>query len=278
MPFTLRFRTMLISLLAVIAAVWLSLCVVLYLFQDQLIFQPTRMLTASPDAIGLEYEDVTLRSTEDIRLHGWYIPANAARGVVLFLHGNAGNIAHRLATLELLHQVGLSTFIIDYRGYGDSEGKPSERGTYADAESAWNYLTMERGIKSDNIVIFGRSLGGAVAAWLATRVKPGGVILESTFTSLEQMAQEHYPYVPVSLLLRHKYPVRDYLPAINAPLLLIHSENDEIVSFSHAKTLYSAASGARELKIIHGTHNDAFMSTGDDYIDLWKNFTSRILN
>lgn len=269
---------MLISLLVIITAVWFSLCAILYLFQNQLIFQPTRTLTASPETIGLDYENVTLYSSDDMRLHGWHIPASASRGVVLFLHGNAGNISHRLETLEMLHRIGLSTFIIDYRGYGGSEGRPSEQGTYADAESAWNYLTMERGIKPDDIVIFGRSLGGAVAAWLAARVKPAGVILESTFISLGTMAQKYYPYIPVSLLLRHEYPVRDHVAAINAPLLLIHSEHDEIVPFSHAKALYSAASAPRELKIINGGHNEGFLSTGDDYIDLWKSFTRDVLN
>ncbi|MCS3902771.1 fermentation-respiration switch protein FrsA (DUF1100 family) [Methylohalomonas lacus] len=278
MPLLSRVKHALVSLCVILALTWLGFCLILYLFQERLIFQPTSMLAATPESIGIDYETVELRISDEVVLHGWFIPAHNSRGTVLYLHGNAGNISHRLVMLEMLNHLGLSTLIIDYRGYGNSSGQPSERGTYADAEAAWNHLTLERDIKPDEIIIYGRSLGGAVAAWLAARVEPAGVILESTFVSMQSLAQSIYPYVPVGLLLRNEYPVRENVTAIRSPLLLIHSPDDEIIPYSHAEKLFEAASGSRELKTISGKHDQGFLDSGDSYRNILNKFSQQVLD
>ena len=157
---------MIAQVLGIAAIAYAGLGLMLYLFQPGLIYYPEigREVSATPRQAGLDYEDVTLVTTDGVTLHGWFIPALQPRGTVLFLHGNAGNISHRLDSLVMLQRLGYSTLIIDYRGYGNSAGKPSEQGTYLDAEAAWGYLTQIRKIPSDSIVLFGESLGGAVAA------------------------------------------------------------------------------------------------------------------
>lgn len=278
MPYKFRIRFMLTSLIFIVVAVWLALTVILYMLQDQLIFYPSNTIVSAPSSIGLEYEDVILHTPDDVQLHGWYIPAPNARGVILFLHGNAGNISHRLPSLEIFHSLGLSTLIVDYRGYGNSQGSPSEQGIYTDAETAWNYLIMERGYQPKDIIIFGRSLGGATAAWLAARVLPAGVILESTFTSLKTLAQKYYPYMPVGLLLRSRFSTKDSMAAINAPLLILHSRDDELVPYTHAEALHSAANNPHQLHAMKGGHDDGFLLSGDSYIQALKRFTDRVLD
>lgn len=267
----------LITLVLVVAGFWLTLSVILYIFQERLIYFPSPGLSVIPDTVGLNYESIELTTSDGLKISGWYVPAEEAQGVVLFLHGNAGNISHRLVTLEMLNRLGLSALIIDYRGYGNSEGSPTEQGTYIDAETAWNYLTVKRGHKPDKIIIFGRSLGGAIAAWLAGRVSPAGVILESSFTSIENLAKKYYPLIPVSLLTRIHYPTIDFMPAIKSPVLIIHSREDEMVPFSHAKELYEAAGEQREIQEISGGHNEGFLLTGDEYIQTLDRFVDRVL-
>lgn len=278
MPFRGRSAIMLLILLGVTVASWAGFAVILYLAQDRLIFQPTHTLASVPTAIGLDYEDIFLQTTDNQRLHAWYVAAEDAKGVVLFLHGNAGNVSHRLASLQIFNRLDMSTLIIDYRGYGDSEGTPSEQGTYKDAETAWNYLTLERGIDAGRIIIFGRSLGGAVAAWLGARVEPAGIIMESAFVSLASLAKQYYPYMPVDLLLHSRYPTRDYMAAINAPTLLIHSREDELIPFQHAQQLQQAGNDHVELQAIQGGHNDGFVLTGDQYIEIVRQFKEKVIN
>ncbi len=179
--------------------------VLLNFMQDRMVFLarlPGRELEATPRHVGFEYIDVNFETTDGLSLHGWYVYAHNSRGTVLFLHGNAGNISHRLDSIVIFHELGLDTFIIDYRGYGRSEGKPSEEGTYRDAEAAWQYLVTDRGEDPVRIVMFGRSIGGGVAAWLATRHKAAALIVESSFTSAVEMAARLDPFMPVRLITR----------------------------------------------------------------------------
>ena len=176
------------------------ICLYLFFVQARLIYYPnipSRKLTASPSDIGLDYESVTLNTSDHVTLHGWFVPAPDRRGCLLFFHGNAGNISHRLDSLKIFHDLGLSVLIIDYRGYGKSQGSISEHGTYLDADAAWSYLTESRRIPAQEIVVFGRSLGAAVAANIASRKTPGALILESAFTSIPDMAAKLYPFLPV---------------------------------------------------------------------------------
>ncbi|WP_018872642.1 alpha/beta hydrolase [Thioalkalivibrio sp. ALJ16] len=239
----------------------------MFVTQDRLIYMPSGTLTDTPERIGLAYEDVELTTEDDVRLHGWFVPGPRSDApVMLFLHGNAGNIGHRLYSLRQFHELGLAVLIIDYRGYGRSAGRPDEAGTYADARAAWRHLVEDRGFSAEDVVLFGRSLGAAVAADLATAVEPGAVILEAAFTSAADLGARHYPWLPVRALLRHEYDTLGRIGAIEAPILLAHSPADEIVPFAHAERLYAEARDGQLLQL-QGGHNDAPMTTGDAYTE-----------
>ncbi|MDX1381353.1 MAG: alpha/beta hydrolase, partial [Xanthomonadales bacterium] len=251
-------------MLAVVAAVYVLLGLMLYLFQGSMVFLanlPGRALDATPSDVGLAFEDVHIDTADGERLHGWYVSAPLAdasgpRGVLLFFHGNAGNISHRLESIAIFNRLGLDVLIVDYRGYGQSTGRPSEAGTYRDARAAWDYLVGRRGILPDRIVVFGRSLGGAVGAWLASQMPrdaaPAAVILESSFTSGVDMARRLYPVYPARLLTRLKYPVRDYAARLTCPVLVVHSRDDEIVPFGMGRALYEAAPGPKSFLELRG--------------------------
>lgn len=247
--------------------VWLTLAVLIYFFQARLVFYPSRTLGQTPADIKLDYEEVFLQGRDAVEIHGWWLPAENPRATLLFLHGNAGNISHRLDSLKIFHDLGLATLIIDYRGYGKSRGKPSEQGTYLDAMAAWRYLTEDRDIRPRQIIIFGRSLGGAVAAWLAANTQAAGLILESTFTSIADVGRRHYPYLPVKYLARIHYPSIDRIANINSPLLVIHSQEDEVIPYRLGKALHDRAAEPRYFLEISGGHNGGFLESGRRYIE-----------
>lgn len=252
------------ALLAV--AVYGGLCLALFLFQSRLVFIPSRAVAASPQRIGLEYEDVWLQSAGGARIHGWYIPHPRARGTLLFFHGNAGNIGDRLESIAIFHRLGLNTLIIDYHGYGKSEGSPGESESYSDAEAAWRHLVEGRRIPPSDIVLFGRSMGGAVAAWLAARVAPAGLILESTFTSVPDMAAKVYPFFPVRWLARIRFDAKAFLAGVRVPVMVIHSAGDEIVPPSQGRALFDAAPEPKRFLELRGGHNDGFLVSRDIYV------------
>jgi hypothetical protein len=240
----------------------------MYAFQDRLLFQPnvpTRVLQADPSDIGLGFERIQVASEDGIQLSAWYVPAAEGATTLLFAHGNAGNISHRLQTVQMFHEMGLAVLIFDYRGYGESQGNPSETGTYRDAFAMWNYLVEERGVDPTGIVVAGRSLGGAVAAWLAAEVDPGALILESTFTSVPALAAEVYPLLPSRLLNRFEYDTERYLAAVACPVLIIHGREDEITPFEHGRKLFSVAPQPKEFVELEGGHNDAYVRSGVRY-------------
>ncbi len=254
----------------------------LFLFQERLVYFPTRTWIATPGDFGLPYEEVWLETADRVKLSGWWVPLPQAkdgaspRGVVLFFHGNGGNISHRLGSLELFHRLGLSTLIIDYRGYGRSEGSPGEQGTYLDAEAAWRYLVEERQIPANQIIVFGESLGGAVAAWLAQTHIPRGLILVSTFTSVPDMGAQVYPFLPVRLLARIRYNTLARLPEIHCPLLIVHSPDDEVVPFSHGQQLFAAANAPKEFLEMRGGHNEGLILSAAQYETGLSNFIAKL--
>lgn len=269
-----------ISVLSIAASVYVLLALALYLLQGKMVFlsgQPGRTLTASPGDIGLEYEDVSLTTADDERLHGWYVPATNSRGVVLFFHGNAGNISHRLDSIEIFHQLGLDTLIIDYRGYGQSTGKTTEQGTYLDAQAAWSYLVDERGIAADRIIVFGRSLGGAIGTWLGAQHTPAAVIIESSFTSGVDMARRLYPFLPMRLITRLRYPVADYASHLDCPVLVVHSRNDEIIPFAMGRSIYAAVKQRKSFLELRGDHNNGFFISRHDYVAGLDGFIESVL-
>ena len=258
-----------------IAGVYLTFAGFLFIFQSHYIYYPERVLSVTPHSIGLQFESVSFETTDGVQLSGWFVPSESARGVILFCHGNAGNISHRLDSIQIFHQLGLDVFIFDYRGYGQSEGKPTEQGTYKDAEAAWRYLIEERQVKPNEVIIFGRSLGGAVASWLAQSHTPGGLILESTFTSLPDIAAGLYPYLPVRLLLRFEYNTAEYLGRVDCPVLIVHSRDDEIMPFNHGQRLFESAKEPKKFLEITGTHNNGFITSGKRYEDGLHTFISQ---
>ena len=263
------------SVFILAALMYGALCVFLYFMQARLLYYPSipsRKLTASPVDIGLQYESVSITTRDGITIHGWFVPAQQPQGTLLFFHGNAGNISHRLDSLQIFHDLGLSTFIIDYRGYGRSQGSVSEQGTYLDAEAAWKYLVETRKIPAPEIVVFGRSLGGALAAYIAAGHRPGALILESAFTSVPDMAARLYPFFPVRLLSRFQYDTEKMLRSAAGPVLIIHSRDDEIIPFDTGLQLYESAGHLRELLAIRGGHNDGFMSSGSAYKEGIRSF------
>jgi hypothetical protein len=270
----------LISLFSIAASIYVLLAVVLYLLQGKMVFLsdlPGRALTATPGDIGLEYEDVSLPTSDDERLHGWYVPATDRRGVVLFFHGNAGNISHRLDSIGIFHKLGLDTLIIDYRGYGRSTGKTNEQGTYLDAEAAWSYLINDRGIPADRIIVFGRSLGGAIGAWLGAQHTPAAMIIESSFTSGVDMARRLYPFLPVRLITRLRYPVAEYASRLDCPVLVVHSRNDEIIPFEMGRSIYAAVKQRKSFLELRGDHNNGFFISRHDYVTGLNSFIESVL-
>lgn len=271
----------LVSILTIATSVYLVLALMFYLFQGRMVFLsdfPNRALGASPSDIGLNYEDVSLTTSDNERLHGWYIPAVDSKGTLLFFHGNAGNISHRLESVKIFHELGLDTMIIDYRGYGQSTGKTTEQGTYLDAQAAWDYLINSRGIPADQIIVFGRSLGGAVGAWLGVQNTPAAVIIESSFSSGADMARRLYPFLPVRLITRLRYPVAEYASRLNCPVLVVHSRHDEIVPFIMGQAIYAAVKQQKKFLELRGNHNNGFLISQEDYIAGLKDFTQAILN
>jgi hypothetical protein len=249
-------------------AVYLGLALYLYVFQARFIYfpnLPSRQVDTTPADIGLAFEAVSLDTADGETLAGWFIPAPAARGTLLYLHGNGGNIGHRLDPIEVFHRLGLNVFIIDYRGYGASSGKPSEDGTYQDALAAWHWLTQHQHLEPQRIVLFGESLGGSVAAWLAARHAPAGLVMYASFTSVPEMAQALYPIFPASRLARYRYDTRAALGNVNCPVLILHSPEDEIIPFSHAQALLEAAHEPKRLVELRGGHNDALLVSRETY-------------
>lgn len=247
----------------------------LYGCQSKMIYFPKSEIETTPKASGLDYEDVTLEPAPGATIHGWWVPCDHARGTVIFFHGNAGNISHRIDSIRDFHRIGMNVFIIDYRGYGKSSGRPGEKRTYEDAMAAWKYVTEERAVAAADTVIFGRSLGGAVAAWLASETQPRALILESAFTSVVDMGKHYYPILPVKLVTRIRYPTIDYLARVKCPVLIAHSAEDDIVPYKFGKRLYEAAGEPKAFLEMRGGHNDGWITTGGAYLRGLDEFITR---
>ena len=247
----------------------------LYLLQPGMVFFPYRELSTTPTEWGMAFEDVSIETRDGTRLHGWYIPHPGSGRVLLFFHGNAGNISHRRESVAIFHRLGLNVFMIDYRGYGHSQGKPSEAGLYEDARAAWQYLTVERGIEEANIILFGRSLGAAVASNLASEVQPGAVILESAFSSARDMANVILPALSYLTILRFTFDTTEHLRGVTSPLLVLHSPEDDIVPFRLGEKVYRAASQPKRFVVIEGDHNSGFLRSQPHYEQALEQFISR---
>lgn len=201
-------------------------------------------------------ETLCLRTADGLRLHGCYFEHPGPAGTVLFCHGNSSTVRHCLDVAAMYHRLGYAVLLFDYRGYGRSEGRPTEEGTYLDVAAAWEHLRRERGLAPGDIVIAGRSLGAAIAARLAAQHTPRALVLESAFTSMPEVAARRYPWLPVRRLMRYRYPLVEDIVRVRCPLLIVHSREDEMVPFAHAQRLYALASGPKQLLEIDGPHRN----------------------
>lgn len=260
---------MLISIAVVVFIAYSGLGLVLFFMQPVFLYSPVREVSYTPDELGLDFEKVHFKSSDGLLLSGWYIPVKNAGLTVLFCHGNGGNMMHCLDTINILYNMGLNCFIFDYRGYGNSEGKPGEEGTYLDARAAYKWLTEDKKISPDDIVVFGRSLGGSIAARLASGVRAKALIVESTFTSYVDIGKTFYPYMPVRWFARFSYRTIDYVKDVHCPVMIIHSRNDETIPFEFGLELYEAANEPKEFVEIFGSHNDGFLVSSEVYKSTW---------
>jgi uncharacterized protein len=231
-------------------------------FEQKQVFHPSTRLDASGADLGQPWEDVHFKASDGTRLNGWFFPSQqqtstpGERLVVVLCHGNAGNISHRLGTYQLLLNSELSVFAFDYRGYGRSSGTPSESGTYLDAEAAYDWVRA-KGFPPESILVYGESLGGAVATELALRRPVRALMLVSTFTSIPDIGAELFPFLPVRLLSTIRYDTLSKLPRIKVPVLIMHSKADSIVGFQHSQKLFAAANPPKMRWELIGDHNDA---------------------
>jgi hypothetical protein len=242
------------------------LSVLLLIFEKHLIYFPTSTHDVTPSALGLPHEEMEARAEDGVGVHGWLLSGKESRLTVLLSHGNAGNISHRLDRAMLLQrQVPVDVLLFDYRGYGRSEGRPDEEGTYRDARAAYRWL-RDRGHPPGRIVLFGESLGSAVALQLALEVETRGLVLESPFTSVPDMARAVYPFLPLWPFVRTRYDNLAKAPRLKVPLLVLHGDCDEVVPFIQGRRVFDAAPEPKRFFAIPGAgHNDTYVTGGDAY-------------
>ena len=276
------------SLLAAAIALWAG---VHWLERNRLYF-PNRVITIIPRSLGMAYEDVSLTTADGVRLQGWFIPAAPFKAsfkgktlmtgplaaedlTILFCHGNAGNISNRVDKAAILHKLGLSVFLFDYRGFGKSEGRPSEQGTYLDADAAYRYLAETRRIPPGRIVIHGESIGNGVAIETAIRHPSRALIVESAFTSIVDMGKTVLPLLPLQWFVTYRYDNLAKLPKVGRPVLVMHSREDEVIPFEMGRTLFQAAAEPKRFLELKGTHDEGFSDSGPAYPAAIRGFLGR---
>ncbi len=263
-------------MISTFVAIIIIINLVSYFMQPGMVFFPIREVLENPRQWGLEYEQVAITTQDKLQLSAWYIPSDKSEYVFVFFHGNAGNMSHRRETVENFHELGVSVLIFDYRGYGESEGKISETGLYLDAQAVWQYLTEIRKIDSNKIIIFGRSLGGAVAADLALKVDAAGLVLESTFSSIRDMANRVLPIISFALIKRYDFNTLNKIPNIGMPKLFMHSQDDALVPYALGKKLFLAANEPKWMFTMQGGHNDGFIIHRERYLIELKKFLAKL--
>jgi fermentation-respiration switch protein FrsA (DUF1100 family) len=242
--------------------------------EDKLIFYPSAEIILTPRHVGLEFQDLFFTTADGVRLNGWFVPHRDASVTLVWFHGNAGNISHRVENIKLLHEkVKINIFIFDYRGYGRSEGDISEAGTYQDGVAALEFVGKQLGVKAENLIIFGRSLGAAVAVEMAGRHESRALILESPFVSIPEMAKSVFPLLPIGSLLQTRYDNLEKIAKIKGPLLVLHGDRDEVIPYDHGRRVFNAAPGPKDFYTISGaSHNDTYIVGGDAYFQRLRSF------
>ena len=268
-----------------------GLVIFIMLFEDKLIYFPSKhpdgfwevnSIPARAGDVVPKVEDCFFETTDGVRLHGWYCTPHRKAGeslepvasqmVLLWFHGNAGNITYRYDMIRMMMGLPAEVFIIDYRGYGKSVGSPTEQGLYLDARASWDYLTNSRGIAAQRIIIFGKSLGGVPAIDLASQVEPAGLIVQSSFSSAGDMAETIMPFLPRALL-HTKMDSLSKLARVRCPKLFIHSRADEVVPYELGRRLFEAATEPKEFYEVEGSpHNSTYIVGGTRYLEAIRKF------
>jgi pimeloyl-ACP methyl ester carboxylesterase len=237
-------------------------------FEHRQVYVPSGVMSRDPGELGRPHEDVYFAASDDIRLHGWFFPADPgsprAHLALLLLHGNGGNICHRLDYCEIWLSLGLNVFVFDYRGYGRSEGRPTEEGTYRDAQAAHTWVRA-KGFEPRNIIALGKSLGGGVASELALREPVGSLILQSTFSNIQSVGAELFPWLPVKRFHTIKYDTISKLPRIRVPILVMHSRHDQVIAYHHAERNFAVANDPKMFWEIFGHHTGALEAGASEY-------------
>jgi len=246
----------------IVYAILFSLLLFIYLkyLEKRGIYFPAKEINLYPSSVNLAFKDVYLTTPDKLSINAWYIPSRKAKFTLLFCHGNAGNIMDRLNKIQLLHRIGLNLFIFDYRGFGRSEGSPAERGLYLDAQAAYDYLVNTLGVRPQEIIFYGESLGSAVAIDLARQKQVGGLIIEGGFSSGKDMAAKIYPFLP-GFFFSNIFDSLGKIKDIHAPVLFIHGREDEVVPLKLAYKLYQQANAPKEFVELPGNHNSFFLDS-----------------
>ena len=228
--------------------------------------------------VGRPFEDVHFAAADGVRLNGWFFAADPAspraRLVLLHLHGNAGNISTRIDFYRAWLETGVSVFTFDYRGFGRSEGRPGEEGTYHDAQAAYRWL-RQKGFAPEEIIALGKSLGGGIASELALREVLGGMILQNTYTSIPDVAAELFPWLPVRWMSTIKYDTFAKLPRITVPLLVMHSQSDKLIRFHHGERNFAAANDPKTFWEIRGSHAETLEAGRAHYLNGLEHYLAR---
>jgi len=234
--------------------------------EKSFLYFPDKTLMSTPADVGMAFEDLTLTTEDGLGINGWFVPYTGSSYTLLWFHGNAGNIGNRVDLLARLHrELKVNIFIIDYRGYGKSEGDISEEGTRLDARAAYDYLLGRKDVNPRRIIVFGRSLGAAVAVELAAELQFGGLILEAPFSSLKAMARENFPWFP-SGLLKIRYDTLSKIKSVHLPLLILHGDRDQVVPFKQGRSVFEAANEPKQFYTIpNAGHNDSYIVGGQGY-------------
>ena len=250
-----------------LSIIYLITVVLAAVFQDRLIFFPSRVVEITPKIFRLDYEEVEFPATDGELLSGWFVGHPNATYTILYCHGNAGNIGDRVDYLKIFHELELNCFIFDYHGYGNSSGKrPSQSRTSFDVVGAWEYLTKTKNIDPSTIILYGHSLGGGIAGQLFNFHQPRALILDSTFTSLREIARFRYPFFPTNLFLRIRYDtVKQLQTKVHCPVLVMHSRDDDLIPFEQGQKLFTKANKPKDFVALIGSHNSNFLESGEQY-------------
>ncbi len=244
------------------------------MIEKQFIFFPDKEVVETPADAGLAFEDLFLLTPDGVRINAWFIPFSGSQKVLLWLHGNGGNLGHRVDQLRFLHrELKINILMIDFRGYGRSEGVVTEKGTYQDAVTSYDYLVSRVEIDPQGVIVYGQSLGAAVAVDLAVQRRAAGVILEAPFVSIREMAKVVFPWLPIGRLLSTRYDLHSKIGRIETPLLLLHGDQDEVVPYAQGRKVFEAAKSPKQFYTVQGAgHNDLYRIGGGGYTETISRF------